>query len=111
MQASYLIYKTRWLFGSPNTSYNQACNHFECIFQAFSEKKQSRLDEKKERVNIEVMEIIATVVLSACISWLITDIKSKMHLKQIDKMLDKHLNNLKEVHDEYFDKLNQKCKF
>lgn len=62
----------------------------------------------KKGGNIEVMEIIATVVLSACISWLITDIKSKMHLKQIDKMLDEHLNNLKEVHDEYFKQLIRK---
>lgn len=56
------------------------------------------------------MEIISTVVLSACISWLITDIKSKMHLKQIDKMLDEHLNNLKEVHEDFLKKINQKYK-
>ena len=54
------------------------------------------------------MELIATVVLSACISWLIADIKCKMHLRQIEQMLDEYMENLKEVHDEYFEKLNQK---
>ncbi len=56
------------------------------------------------------MEIIATVALSACLSWLIADIKCKMHLKQIDRTLDEYMENLREVHDEYFKKLNQKCK-
>ena len=51
------------------------------------------------------MEIIATVALSACISWLIADIKCKLHLRQIDQTLDEYMENLKEVHDEYFEKL------
>lgn len=56
------------------------------------------------------MEYIAIVVLSVSLSWLITDIKSKMHLRQIDEMLDEHLENLKKTTDELFEKLNQTFK-
>lgn len=54
------------------------------------------------------MELIATVVLSACISWLIADIKCKMHLNLIYRTFDELMENLKKVHDEYFEKLYQK---
>ena len=53
------------------------------------------------------MEYIAIVALSVSLSWLITDIKSKMHLRQMDEMLDVHLNNLKEVHEEFLRKLRK----
>lgn len=56
------------------------------------------------------MKLIATVILSACISWMISDIKCKMHLKQIDRTLDEYMENLKEMHSECFAKLRQKCK-
>lgn len=54
------------------------------------------------------MEHIAIFVISACLSWLITDIKCKMHLRQIDQFLDEYMNNLREVHREFFEKLNRK---
>lgn len=56
------------------------------------------------------MQYIAIVALSVSLSWLITDIKSKMHLRQIDETLDAYMNNLKEVHEDFFEKLNQKYK-
>lgn len=49
------------------------------------------------------MENIVTVVLSVCLSWLVTYIK----LKQIDKMLDEHMNNMYGIHDRFLRRFNQ----
>ncbi len=49
------------------------------------------------------MENIVTVVLSVCLSWLVTYIK----LKQINKMLDEHMNNMYGIHDRFLRRFNQ----
>jgi len=47
--------------------------------------------------------IILIAASSVCLSWMITSIK----LKQINKMLDEHMNNMYGIHDRFLRRFNQ----
>ncbi|MDE5917122.1 MAG: hypothetical protein K2G62_03230 [Oscillospiraceae bacterium] len=47
--------------------------------------------------------IIIIAASSVCLSWMVTSIK----LKQINKMLDEHMNNMYEIHDSFLRRFNQ----
>lgn len=56
------------------------------------------------------MELISTIIVSVWLSCVITDIRTKMHFKQIDKILDEHTENLNEAYMDFLKKFNQKFK-
>lgn len=56
------------------------------------------------------MEIIATLLISSCLAWLIADIKCKIHIKRIDRMNNEFMDKLRKVHDKFFYNINQKSK-
>lgn len=68
---------------------------------------------KRNQVSVKEvgeMEIIATLLISSCLAWLIADIKCKIHLKRIDRMNNEFMDKLRKVHDEFFYNINQKGK-